>query len=643
MRGLVKAAALLLAPALAGASLFGLDETVPAAFVTLEIPLGKNQAETLTLRLDVQESEQICGYANVTVNSQTLSQDANGSGRGHLNVDNGAFIEAAWRFTCIGDEKNPFEQLMTFTVQSMDGEPVPEASFSASFRQTFPVVISDIAGAAYVYRLSIPIPAESVDNVEADEEGTSPKEAFPKQPAHEKPDQEVELQAKMQELDLLHAQVQKLHQIIYMKEMAIYEQFASEEAATPSPTFNLRECDNVQCVVRGLAQKVKHKAGEWCGDMGGIFGGWGKGGKGHGPHHGPPHGHHPPGNGSWPHPPHGRPPMCPPCDRHHGRPHGPHHPPPWHHGPPPPPPPPGHGEGPPPPPHHGERPPPPPGHHGGPPMDRPHHGDGPDHDRFDVPDSHMNGDEQPMVPEQDGPHGPPPHHKHGPGGHHHPHPPLPHQNLIIAVGMAAIAFGIFSLLGIGYIHRRVVRLTPEGRRALRRLRHLSREERRARRHNRKAAIKAFFRRMFLRWTDDEEKQAMLEGRQRTRRDSGDDDITMEQEIAQFRQAAFMVEGMVAAEEGRSQPEAPLRDVPLRDVPLREMPQQRPSQPPVVPQHVQSLYPGYIVSDERLPSYDDETVDSSVVSDGCRYTPGSSDYTPSTSGSNADNVLGDSKH
>jgi hypothetical protein len=64
---------------------------------------------------------------------------------------------------------------------------------------------------------------------------------------------------------------------------------------------------------------------------------------------------------------------------------------------------------------------------------------------------------------------------------------------------------------------------------------------------------------------------------------------------------------------------------------------------MVPEHVEDEtgYPGF-VPNERLPSYDDETHDSSVVSDGCRYTPGSSDYTPSETAANTNDVLGDSK-
>lgn len=79
---------------------------------------------------------------------------------------------------------------------------------------------------------------------------------------------------------------------------------------------------------------------------------------------------------------------------------------------------------------------------------------------------------------------------------------------------------------------------------------------------------------------------------------------MEQDIAQFRRAASMVEGLVTADEpGR--------------------------------------YPGYNLSREGLPSYDDEEHDNSVVSNG--HVPGMGGYTPSNTAANVNDILGDSKN
>lgn len=196
--------------------------------------------------------------------------------------------------------------------------------------------------------------------------------------------------------------------------------------------------------------------------------------------------------------------------------------------------------------------------------------------------------------------------------------------------MGAIFFGVLALIGITYVHKRMARFTRHGRHGRRRL---SREERRARRHNRNSNIRDFFRRMLCHLDEDEEeKRAML------RRGSfdSDDETTMEEEIVQFRNAASVVEGMVAAEEGRSMSQSPMVQQ-TTTAPVMPTPA-----PPMVPVHDSVAYHGYMYGDEVLPAYEDDSTDSSVVSDGCRYTPGASDYTPSN-GSNADDVLGDSKN
>lgn len=65
---------------------------------------------------------------------------------------------------------------------------------------------------------------------------------------------------------------------------------------------------------------------------------------------------------------------------------------------------------------------------------------------------------------------------------------------------------------------------------------------------------------------------------------------------------------------------------------------------MIPEDVPAAqYPGFVTGQERLPSYDDETHDASVVSDGCRYMPGAAHYSPSTTASTTSDVLGDSKH
>ncbi len=118
-------------------------------------------------------------------------------------------------------------------------------------------------------------------------------------------------------------------------------------------------------------------------------------------------------------------------------------------------------------------------------------------------------------------------------------------------------------------------------------------------------------------------------RQRAPASDSELSTTMEQEIAQFRAAADVVGDMVAAEEGRA------RQVRGQDV------------GPVPPSP--GAFSDFIPDDEILPAYESRrslSAETSIVTNGFRYTPGSSDYTPSSSGSvsrGADDVLGDTKY
>lgn len=99
----------------------------------------------------------------------------------------------------------------------------------------------------------------------------------------------------------------------------------------------------------------------------------------------------------------------------------------------------------------------------------------------------------------------------------------------------------------------------------------------------------------------------------------EEESSMEDELASCRVAADIVGDMVAAEEGRA---------------LLAAQQQRRD----VAGHVEMSGVQFVDGEEVLPAYDERS-DSSVA-DGLRYTPGSSTYTPSSSGSDE---LGDRKH
>lgn len=215
--------------------------------------------------------------------------------------------------------------------------------------------------------------------------------------------------------------------------------------------------------------------------------------------------------------------------------------------------------------------------------------------------------------------------------------------------MKAIVSVVLLTILVTMLHRRFcLRGTREERRARRQSRREAFQRRRA---SRKARCKSFFSRLcFGRFCaddgEDEEKTAMM----RERSDS-EDSTTMEQEIASFRNAADMVGDMVAAEEGRSHQRvcqhhhchhAQQAHHPGHEV--RQIPAELPSPTSAFPEY-------HGVQDEMLPAYEDSNENTSamapsVVTDGFRYTPGSSIYTPSSDGDSsvgADDVLRDTKH
>ncbi|CAG9939090.1 unnamed protein product [Clonostachys rosea f. rosea IK726] len=208
--------------------------------------------------------------------------------------------------------------------------------------------------------------------------------------------------------------------------------------------------------------------------------------------------------------------------------------------------------------------------------------------------------------------------------------PPPDKSLVLSLVMAAFAFGLFSLFSIGLIHRRIA---PQIRR---RPRHRETpEERRARVESRKARVGAFFSRLFcglFRFEEKDDRQleeghVAPQGRDLRRSESpssDDESITMEQELARFREAANMVSSLIAFEEGRSAASQPRRE----DYP--PAPPARPTPAPV-PADVPSPVPRISTDDPSLPTYENDTVEGSMVADGFRYVPGSDSYPAPTSG------------
>ena len=215
--------------------------------------------------------------------------------------------------------------------------------------------------------------------------------------------------------------------------------------------------------------------------------------------------------------------------------------------------------------------------------------------------------------------GPPPgekHHRPGPP----PGPPPHHRNrlgkVLAIVKFTSIGF-LFAFLLVA-LHRRTC--TPEKRRDRASRRAFRREHREKRRAYRRAVHKHAIIKLLARisgngsGSDDDDFDDFEEKRQALLSDAEDGmSTTMTEDITQLRNAADVIGDIVAAEEVRSEPMPILVS---EDRPL-----------------MQDFEIGSQVGDgEELPAYEDNDGSemSSMIADGFRYTPGSSDYSPSHS-------------
>jgi len=214
--------------------------------------------------------------------------------------------------------------------------------------------------------------------------------------------------------------------------------------------------------------------------------------------------------------------------------------------------------------------------------------------------------------------------------------PPPDKDLVMTLVLAAIAFTVFSLSSICLIR---MRYTPDIQRRPRR-HHETHEERLARDESRRQAVRGFFRGMFCGLLDLHEKDESPEAATSSSSPQGRDlraeedarpetpPTTMEQELAGFREAASMVSNLIAAEEGRHSRMMQQRRTQPDDITPR-MPPVPPPRPSLV-DPARAMYTGYNNdSSSSLPTYEFANVETSMISDGFRYSPGQFQYAPSS--------------
>ncbi|OAA68982.1 hypothetical protein ISF_03357 [Cordyceps fumosorosea ARSEF 2679] len=268
MRAFTKAAALLLVQSVAAESMpapvrrVSATETIPTAYITLNVPVEGAEPQVLPLRLDLVEADEPCSPAQVSVNGRRLTQDADGFGQGDLTLDDGITITSNWTFAC-----QSLKQALTINVLSINGSPAFDPSpFTATFYQTTPVQIASVENVASVRYLHLHTTVtESL--ADSGEEHSGVVEGYEGESVILDIGRSGSVEEQLSRLKELRNQARDLAALIRDQEATIMDrlerklqaQLAHEPAPTP-----LSECRDVRCVFKALEYRFRHSHDEVC-------------------------------------------------------------------------------------------------------------------------------------------------------------------------------------------------------------------------------------------------------------------------------------------------------------------------------------------------------------------------------------------
>jgi hypothetical protein len=212
------------------------------ALITVEVPRSPDgrPSQSLPFRLDIFQSEEACGYANVTLDGQALpgdftaDQDHVATGSGSITTNEQAVIDATWSFHCVKVNGQPQMQFLKFDIGSLNGTPVEDIAFSVLFRQTG---------------------SPEVVNVNTDPSVPDELAANPNPWVLVADDDDVHVpQYSIDDLDELRQQLRELEYLIAQKEQAIanhaHERFEED----------IKKCHGLKCIAIAAGQTVHHAA-----------------------------------------------------------------------------------------------------------------------------------------------------------------------------------------------------------------------------------------------------------------------------------------------------------------------------------------------------------------------------------------------
>lgn len=209
------------------------------------------------MRFDLHESKEPCGVAKLVFNGLPMSQNATGGGSGAFTLQDGTVVSASWNIAC----QKSKTQLLTMSVHSANGRSIfTQNQMAASFQQVEPIRFLEVTGGSRVTLVHKVISHKhSYPSDDYDDDSTVQLES--QRNMHF----DVDLDAQISALEDLRQQVHNLRQLIRQKETDIMEHLVyTDSTEGDTPPRPLRECDDLGCVFRGLAWKIKHAHGDVC-------------------------------------------------------------------------------------------------------------------------------------------------------------------------------------------------------------------------------------------------------------------------------------------------------------------------------------------------------------------------------------------
>ncbi|KEZ41380.1 hypothetical protein SAPIO_CDS7501 [Scedosporium apiospermum] len=228
MRGLT-GTALAVLPVLSGLGYVNAQETATAL---IPLDLGDYGFDReLTLLFTLFESDKPCGLSNIQLNGQSLATLAGHSGRETIFEDYGSEVITNWVLQCIDVDDKPVRESITIQIDSIDGTHLEDVIFTVNFHQSSPVAILSVDGQA----TSAPI--LDISSTQRDFWA----------PASENDDPDSEVQAAIEEIQLLRYQQREIaHRI---KEL--------ESFVRQSESGNASSCrGKVRCIMKHFLDRV---------------------------------------------------------------------------------------------------------------------------------------------------------------------------------------------------------------------------------------------------------------------------------------------------------------------------------------------------------------------------------------------------